>query len=159
MARQASIPLRIAGKMSEPHEREYFDTSVAPLLGEDIEYIGEVGGQDKLELVGNALCLLNPILWPEPFGLVMIEALAAGTPVITTGLGAAPEIITHGVNGYVASDGRTLLRALSAAPDIDRNVCRRTASERFSAQRLVADHVAVYRTVVELSVQTIGRGA
>jgi len=101
VARAAGMPLRIAAKMSETAERDYFSERVKPLLGADIEYLGEVGGADKLQLLGEATCLLNPIAWPEPFGMVMIEALASGTPVVTTISGAAPEIVTDGVTGYL----------------------------------------------------------
>ncbi len=145
IARAAGIPLRIAAKMREPRELDYFHREVQPLLGGDVEYVGEVGGDDKLELLGDALCLLNPIAWPEPFGMVMIEALACGTPVVTTPCGAAPEIVDDGVTGFVRGDEPSLARALGEVAHLDRDRCRRAVKERFSAARLAADHLDVYR--------------
>jgi glycosyltransferase involved in cell wall biosynthesis len=147
VARRAGVPLRIAAKCAEPAELAYFRERVEPLLGGDIEYVGEVGGAEKLALVGEATCLLNPIAWPEPFGMVMIEALAAGTPVVTTPWGAAPELVADGVTGFVRADEAGLVAALGAAADLDRSACRAAAEERFSAERMVADHVAIYEAV------------
>ncbi|HJR26141.1 MAG TPA: glycosyltransferase, partial [Acidimicrobiales bacterium] len=109
VARGAGVPLKIAAKMSEKDEREYFDACVRPLLGGgDVEYLGEVGGSAKRALLADALCLLNPIRWPEPFGMVMVEALAVGTPVLATPCGAAPEIVDDGVTGFLRSDVASL---------------------------------------------------
>jgi glycosyltransferase involved in cell wall biosynthesis len=138
--------LRIAAKMSEPAERFYFEQEVRPLLGDGIEYVGEVGRADKLALLGGATCLLNPIAWPEPFGMVMVEALACGTPVVATPLGAVPEIVDDGVTGFVRSGEGSLAEAVLAAAYLDREACRQTVAERFSAERMVADHLEVYRT-------------
>jgi glycosyltransferase involved in cell wall biosynthesis len=95
--------------------------------------------------------LLNPIAWPEPFGMVMIEALATGTPVVTTPCGSAPELITDGVTGFVCQDAAELVRALADVETIDRNRCRKEAAERFSVERLVDDHLGVYRAAVDRS--------
>jgi hypothetical protein len=99
--------------------------------------------------LGDAVCLLNPIAWPEPFGMVMIEALATGTPVIATACGSAPEIIDDGLTGYLADTPDRLTKALVSVADLDRSACRRAAEQRFSAHRMVADHVAIYRAVSE----------
>ena len=147
VARRAGMPLRIAAKMSEAAEQLYFDQRIRPLLGGDIEYVGEVGGADKTTLLGEAICLLNPIAWPEPFGMVMVEALACGTPVIATPMGAVPEIVDHGVTGFVCSSEPDLADALSRAARLDRNACRRVVAERFSAARMVAKHVSLYESV------------
>jgi glycosyltransferase involved in cell wall biosynthesis len=149
VAQAAGVPLRIAAKMTEPHELEYFKDQVQPLLGGDVEYIGEVGATIKLDLLGEAVCLLNPIGWPEPFGMVMIEALAAGTPVIATPCGAAPEIVDEGLTGYLAWGEDQLAAALPKAGDLDRHACRRAAELRFSAERMVTDHLGIYRRVAE----------
>jgi glycosyltransferase involved in cell wall biosynthesis len=149
VARSAGVPLRIAAKMREPAERDYFDQRVRPLLGGDIEYVGEVGGADKLELLAGAVCLLNPIAWPEPFGMVMIEALACGTPVVATPCGAAPEIVDDGVTGYLRPDQAALAAVLAQAAELDRDACRRAVKERFSAVRLVEDHLALYQRAVQ----------
>ena len=147
VARQAGMPLRIAAKMSEAAEQLYFEHHVRPLLGGNIEYVGEVGGADKMDLLGNATCLLNPIAWPEPFGMVMVEALACGTPVVATPMGAVPEIVEHGVTGFVCAEEESLVDAVLALPDLDRQACRQAAIRRFSAERMVADHVALYESV------------
>jgi glycosyltransferase involved in cell wall biosynthesis len=148
-ARAAGVPLLIAAKMREDPEVGYFRQCIEPLLGDGIEYVGEVGGVEKLELLGGARCLLNPIRWPEPFGMVMIEALACGTPVITMARGAAPEIVDHGVTGYLCDDDDQLVGALTGMGRIDRSTCRAIAKERFSTDRMVAEHLDLYREVVE----------
>jgi glycosyltransferase involved in cell wall biosynthesis len=147
VARAAGMPLRIAAKMCEPSEYAYFAERVEPLLGSDVEYLGEVGGDDKLRLIGEATCLLNPIAWPEPFGMVMIEALACGTPVIATTCGAAPELVDHGVTGFLAADGNALVDALDKVADIDRAACRAAAQNHFSMARMAADHTRLYAEV------------
>ena len=148
VARRAGVPLRIAAKMSEAAEQLYFDQHVRPLLGDDIEYIGEVGGSDKTALLGGATCLLNPIAWPEPFGMVMVEALACGTPVVATPMGSVPEIVEHGRTGFVCSNEAALAAAVRSAAGLDRHACRAAAETRFSAERMVADHVALYRSLI-----------
>jgi glycosyltransferase involved in cell wall biosynthesis len=148
VARAAGVPLRIAAKMHEAHERAYFEAEVAPLLGGSIEYVGEVGGVDKAALLGHAACLLNPIAWPEPFGMVMIEALAYGTPVVATPFGAVPEIVEDGVTGFLGTDEDQLVAALGKVGDLDRGACRASVQARFSAERMVADHVGFYRRVL-----------
>ena len=149
VARAAGMPLKIAAKMTEASELEYFSHHVEPLLGSDIEYVGQLGSADKLDLLGRACCLLNPIAWPEPFGMVMIEALATGTPVVATPSGAAPEIVADGVTGILGADETSLVAALGRLDHLDRAACRRSVEERFSARRMVADHVAVYQAVID----------
>jgi glycosyltransferase involved in cell wall biosynthesis len=144
VARAAGVPLRIAAKMCEQAEHDYFDERIRPLLGGDIDYIGEVGGDQKLRLLAGASCLLNPIAWPEPFGMVMIEALACGTPVIATPCGASPELIDHGVTGFLAADHDSLVTALRHVAGLDRARCRTVAETRFSMARMAADHVRAY---------------
>jgi glycosyltransferase involved in cell wall biosynthesis len=143
-AREAGVPLRIAAKMNDQAERDYFECAVSPLLGSDIEYLGELSTTDKYKLLGGATALLNPIQWPEPFGLVMIEALAAGTPVVATPSGAAPEIVDDGVTGFLRDDGRELSACLRDAAGLDRQACRQAAETRFSTERMVADHLDLY---------------
>jgi glycosyltransferase involved in cell wall biosynthesis len=144
IARRAGIPLLLAAKMREPSERAYFDECVAPLLGPDAEYVGELGETDKDELLGGAIALLNPIQWPEPFGLVMIEALAAATPVVATTAGSAPEIVDDGVTGFLRDAPADLADALGRAAELDRAACRLAAATRFSTERMVAEHVDLY---------------
>jgi glycosyltransferase involved in cell wall biosynthesis len=148
VARRAGVPLRIAAKMREDAEHDYFDAQVAPLLGDEAEYVGELDEPEKLELLGHGVALLNPIQWAEPFGLVMIEALACGTPVVTTSAGSVPEIVDDGVTGYISDDPADLAEALARVGQLDRSSCRKSAETRFSTQRMVADHVELYRDVV-----------
>jgi glycosyltransferase involved in cell wall biosynthesis len=148
IARAAGVPLKMAAKLREPAERAYFDAEVKPLLCSDVEYLGELAEQDKFELVGNAFALLNPIQWPEPFGLVMIEALAAGTPVVSTPAGSAPEIVDDGVTGYLRNGCAGLADALLAAADLDRAACRAAAESRFATERMVREHVQLYTDLI-----------
>lgn len=143
-ARRAGVPLLIAGKMAEPLEKAYFHESVAPLLGADAEYVGELGAPEKYELLGGASALINPIAWPEPFGLVMIESLAAGTPVVSTHRGSAPELVDEGVTGFLRDDVEGLADALGRVGELDRSQCRDVAKTRFSTARMIADHLRLY---------------
>jgi glycosyltransferase involved in cell wall biosynthesis len=151
IARAAGMPLRIAAKMWEAEERDYFRAQVEPLLGGDVEYVGEVGGDDKHAFLAEATCLLNPIAWPEPFGMVMIEALACGTPVVGTPLGAAPEIVDDGATGFLRHSVADLAEALGRVGEIDRGACRAVAAARFSAARMAADHLRLYESAWERS--------
>ena len=144
VAREAGVPLRIAAKMREPLERQYFDESVRPLLGGDVEYLGELNAEEKYRLLGGAFALLNPIQWPEPFGLVMIEALACGTPVIATSCGSAPEIIDDSETGFVRTELSALAAAVHRAGELDRNRCREKAVSSYSTERMVAEHIQLY---------------
>jgi glycosyltransferase involved in cell wall biosynthesis len=148
IARAAGVPLRIAAKLREPAEREYFDAQVKPLLCSDVEFLGELGCAEKLELVGNSFALVNPIQWAEPFGLVMIEALATGTPIVATPVATAPEIVDDGVTGFLRSGAHSLAAALLDAPRLDRAACRAVAVRRFSSQRMVTEHVRLYEQLV-----------
>jgi glycosyltransferase involved in cell wall biosynthesis len=144
IARVAGVPLRMAAKIREPAEREYFESAVKPLLSSDIEYLGELGTHDKLKLLGESFALLNPIQWSEPFGLVMIEALATGTPVVATPRGSAPEIVDHGVTGYLRKDQQALAKALLDAAQLDRGACRAAACQRFDSEVMVRNHIELY---------------
>jgi len=144
IARAAGVPLRIAAKMREEREREYFDEFVRPYLGDDVIYLGELGATDKRELLGEAIALLNPIGWPEPFGMAMVEALACGTPVVGCPQGAAPEIVVDGVTGFLSDDDDDLAAALRTVHRIDRAACRQRVADHFSAESMVAGHLRVY---------------
>lgn len=147
VARAAGRRLLIAGKCRAPSELDYFERQVRPLLGAGVEYLGEVQASAKAALLGGARCLLNPICWSEPFGMVMIEALACGTPVVALANGAAPEIVEDGGNGLLATDVPGLLGAMERVGEIDRGWCRRDAERRFSTERMVADHLACYEAL------------
>lgn len=148
IAREAGWRLVIAAKMREPAERRYFEEEVRPLLGDGVEMAGEVGWDRKLALLGGAAALINPIRWPEPFGLVMAEALACGTPVLAFAEGAATEIVDHGVTGFLCADEADMVACLGRLGALDRATCRATAKERFSSERMVAEHIAVYDRLV-----------
>lgn len=148
VAALAGVPLKMAAKMREPAEREYFDEHVRPLLSTEIQYVGEVGGADKVELLGHAMALLNPIQWEEPFGLGMIESLACGTPVLSFARGAAPEILEHGVTGFLCDDVDDMAKRLTDIDTLDRRACRAAVETRFSTARVVAEHLEVYADAV-----------
>jgi glycosyltransferase involved in cell wall biosynthesis len=148
IARTAGVPLKIAAKMREPAELEYFRSTVEPLLGGDVEYVGEVGPEDKQALLAGARCLLNPIQWAEPFGMVMIEALACGTPVVGSPFGAAPEIVDDGVTGFLRRGAQGMAEALAVVDRLDRAACRAAVEQRFSMARMASDHVAAYGSLL-----------
>lgn len=147
-ARRAGRRLVIAAKMWEPDEVRYFEREVSPLLGADVTYVGQVAGAAKYELLGRAEALLNPISWHEPFGLVMAEALACGTPVLAFPHGSAPEIVDDGRTGFVCADEDDLATRLAEVRSLDRAACRAAAEARFSRRRMVARHLDLYRRVL-----------
>jgi glycosyltransferase involved in cell wall biosynthesis len=149
VARQAGMPLVIAAKQRERNERDYFEAEVRPLLGRGVDYVGEVGGLEKLRLLGDATALLNPIGWAEPFGMCMIEALACGTPVVATPRGSVPEIVDDGFTGFIRASIPTLAAALGDVGRLERRACRASVEERFSMQRMAADHLAFYADVLD----------
>ena len=148
VALEAGLPLKIAGKCAEPAEQEYFDALVRPHLGGDREYVGEVTHGEKVELLQHARATLFPIEWEEPFGLVMIESLACGTPVVATRYGAVPEVIEDGLTGIIVDDWRQMEGALAAADELDPDTMRRAVEQRFTPERMVADYVAAYEAAL-----------
>src|SRR5439155_13820450 len=151
VAMEAGLPLKIAGKKREPKERQYFAEFVEPHLGDGIEWLGEVSHGKKVELLQHARATLFPIEWEEPFGLVMIESMACGTPVVATARGAVPEVIEHGRPGAVVEDYRIIPAALEEADKIDPMECRRYVEDRFSPLRMVHDYVDAYTKALERS--------
>jgi glycosyltransferase involved in cell wall biosynthesis len=149
VAREAGLPLKIAGKMREPLEREYFEAYVAPHLGDGIEYLGETSHGKKVALLQGARATLFPIEWEEPFGLVMIESMACGTPVIATRWGAVPEVIEEGRSGVIVDDYRQMAAAVADADRLEPLECRRSVEERFSAERMVRDYEVTYAAILE----------
>ncbi len=144
VAMELGLPLKLAGKMREPREQEYFAEFVEPHLGDGIEYLGEVNHGTKVELLQNARATLFPIEWEEPFGLVMIESMACGTPVIATRHGAVPEVIEDGRSGVIVENWREIPAALERSDAIDPVECRRYAEELFAPERMVADYERAY---------------
>jgi glycosyltransferase involved in cell wall biosynthesis len=147
-ARKAGIDLKMAAKMREPSELEYFENEVQPLLGDGIEYLGEVPHHQKLELLAAARALLFPIRWNEPFGMVMIEAMACGTPVIAFPEGAAPEVIRDGETGFLVDDEDEMASAIDRVSELDRRTCRRAVETYFSTDRMVAEHVELFEQIL-----------
>ena len=149
VAMEAGLPLKLAGKMHEPKEKQYFEQFVAPHLGDGIEYLGEVSHGEKVELLQHARATLFPIEWEEPFGLVMIESMACGTPVIATRRGSVPEVVEHGRSGVIVDDYALMAYALAEADKIDSVECRRYVQERFSPMRMVRDYVRAYERAIQ----------
>jgi glycosyltransferase involved in cell wall biosynthesis len=149
----AGLPLKIAGKNREPLERAYFDEFVRPHLNDRIEYLGEVTHGEKVELLQDARATLFPIEWEEPFGLVMIESMACGTPVIATRRGAVEEVIQHGRSGVIVEDYRIMAAALDEADGLDPHEIRRYAEQRFAPERMVGDYLNAYRAAIERQVR------
>jgi glycosyltransferase involved in cell wall biosynthesis len=150
-ARAAGVRLVLAGKVWAAAERRYFDAEVRPLLGDDAVFLGELGGTAKNALLGGAGALLNPIRWAEPFGLVMIEAFACGTPVLTFPEGAAVEIVDHGLTGLICDDELDMAAAIGRVHELARDACRGAVETRFSAARMVREHVALYERLLKES--------
>jgi glycosyltransferase involved in cell wall biosynthesis len=148
IARTAGIPLKIAAKVDKVDEA-YFRESIEPLLRQPgIEYIGEINEREKTEFLGEALALLFPIDWPEPFGLSMIEAMACGTPVLAFRRGSVKEVIDHGITGMVVDTMTEAVRMLPQVLRLDRRAVRRQFEERFSATRMAKDYLSVYRSLL-----------
>jgi glycosyltransferase involved in cell wall biosynthesis len=149
IAKKSNIALRIAAKIDEV-DIDYFIRSGQPIMNDPmVEFIGEIGEKDKAEFLGNATALIFPIVWPEPFGLVMIEAMSCGTPVIAYGNGSVPEIIRNGVNGYIVENQEEAVAAVQKITELDRKQCRDDFVERFSVERMASDYVELYEHILE----------
>jgi glycosyltransferase involved in cell wall biosynthesis len=148
VAMETGLPLKLAGKMQEPKEREYFHELVEPHLVNGIEYLGEVTHGEKVELLQNARATLFPIEWEEPFGLVMIESMACGTPVIATRWGAVPEVIDDGRSGIIVDSYREMPAALEHADQLDPLELRHYVEQEFSPQRMVNDYLGAYEAAI-----------
>jgi glycosyltransferase involved in cell wall biosynthesis len=146
IAARAGMPLRIAAKVDKA-DRAYWDMVVAPLVArhDNVEFIGEIGEAEKASFLGNARALLFPIDWPEPFGLVMIEAMACGTPVIAWDCGSVPEVIDDGVTGFIVGDEAAAVAAVRRAATLDRAEVREVFERRFTVERMAMDYLSIYR--------------
>jgi len=151
VARRAGIPIRLAGKMLEPDEQAYFEEHVEPLLGDDAVYVGEVDAEGRNRLLAGARALLMPLGWDEPFGLVMIEAMACGVPVLANRRGSVPEVIEPGRSGLIVEDDDAMAEALDHLDGFDPRDCRAAVAERFSPDAMVRRYEAALQRVVELS--------
>jgi glycosyltransferase involved in cell wall biosynthesis len=158
VARKSGLPLRIAARLplqrtfdpNAERDAEFMDTVVKPLLdGPGVEFVGQVNGSERDELLRNAAALLFPVSWPEPFGLVMVEALACGTPVIALRAGSVPEVVRNGVSGFVCDTEEEMVAAVERIGEIDRLMCRHEVEHRFSAEAMADRYERVYEQFVE----------
>jgi glycosyltransferase involved in cell wall biosynthesis len=155
IATRLDMPIKIAAKI-DVADQAYFKSKIRKLFDHPlVEYIGEIGENDKEEFLGNAHALLFPIDWPEPFGLVMIEAMACGTPVIAYRHGSVPEIIDEGTTGFMVCSLDEAVSAVQRLRSIDRSICRRAFEERFSARRMASDYVEIYKRVLQSGILAI----
>jgi glycosyltransferase involved in cell wall biosynthesis len=149
IAQRVGMPLKIAAKVDRA-DQEYFDAVIRPLLDHPlVEYLGEMGEADKADLLGQAYALLFPINWPEPFGLVMIEAMACGTPVVAYRRGSVPEVLDDGVTGWIVEGLEEAVQAVRRVSTLRRTRCRQIFEERFSAARMAHDYLQIYQQLLE----------
>ncbi|MGI4814271.1 MAG: glycosyltransferase family 4 protein [Janthinobacterium lividum] len=150
IARRTGLPLKMAAKI-HPGERQYFTEKIEPLLRQSsdfVDYLGEIGGSYRKQVIANARALLFPIEWEEPFGMVAIEALACGTPVIAFRRGAIPEVLTHGLNSFIVGNVDEAVDAVPHVAELDRAACRRSFEQRFTAPRMARDYLKIYECLL-----------
>jgi len=148
IAERVGMKLKIAAKVDEA-DKEYFKDKIKPLFGSPyVEFTGEIGEKEKNEFLGNAYALIFPIDWPEPFGLVMIESLACGTPVIAWRCGSVPEVIKDGVTGFIVENIKDAVKAVEKTSGLNREDCRKAFEERFTTSRMARDYLKIYRKIV-----------
>ncbi len=145
---KAGKRLILAGKVREPAERWYFERYVAPYLNDRLRFVGEVNAEEKRELLAGAQALLFPIRWNEPFGIVMLEALACGTPVLAFDEGAAGEVVEDGRTGFLCRDEAHMAEVIERVPELDRAACRAAVENHFSADRMVAEYLELFSQLV-----------
>jgi glycosyltransferase involved in cell wall biosynthesis len=149
IARECGIPLKMAAKVDKM-DRDYFDQEIKPQIdGTSVSYIGEINDSEKSKFLSGAVALLVPIDWPEPFGLVMIEAMACGTPCIAFNRGSVPEVIDDGVTGFIVEDEQGAIGAAYRVGNLSRAKIRARFEERFTARRMAQDYLAAYRSLME----------
>jgi glycosyltransferase involved in cell wall biosynthesis len=149
IALRCGLPLKIAAKIDRA-DQDYYDEVIRPIIGHpSIEYIGEIGDHQKSDFLSGAIGLLLPLDWPEPFGLVMIEAMACGTPVIAYNRGSVPEIIDDGVTGFIVEDETSAAAAVGRLLGLDRRAVRARFEARFTARRMATDYLATYRELID----------
>ena len=155
IARRVGMPLKIGAKVDNA-DLEYFEQHVKPLIQDsDIEFLREIGFPEKNQLLGGADALLFPIRWPEPFGIVMIEAMACGTPIIAYPQGSVPEVLEDGISGLVASDVESASRAVLEVSKVDRTICRHRFEERFTSDEMCAQYLKMYQALLRQEGETV----
>ena len=148
IAKQVGMPLKIAAKVDRV-DKDYFDSVISPLLDNSlVEFVGEIGDAEKDDLLGNAYALLFPIDWPEPFGLVMIEAMACGTPVVAYRGGAVPELVEPGHTGFIVENMENAVEAVQRVAELSRKRCREVFEQRFTATRMAHDYVQQFKRLI-----------
>jgi glycosyltransferase involved in cell wall biosynthesis len=147
-AQAAGRRIVLAGKCNEPAEEEYFEAAIQPRLGRTVSYVGEVDAATKRELYAKAACLLFPVQWPEPFGLVMIEAMACGTPVVALNDGSVPEVVVDGTTGIICGTAEELAAAIPKAERLRPAACRAHVAEHFDVSVMAEGYERVYRQLV-----------
>jgi glycosyltransferase involved in cell wall biosynthesis len=151
IAEHCGVPIKIAAKVDKA-DQDYFKQQIKPMLArKNCEYIGEISDRDKSEFLSGAIALLVPIDWPEPFGLVMIEAMACGTPVIAFNRGSAPEVVDDGITGFIVEDVSGAIGAVDRLGHLSRENVRRRFEERFTARRMAQDYLSVYRSLMTVT--------
>lgn len=154
IAKKAGMPLKIAAKIDKV-DQEYFRSCIKPLMNSSlIEMVGEIGDHEKNEFLGNATAFLFPIDWAEPFGIVMIEAMACGVPIVAHPFGSVPEVIEHGVSGFLVDDVDGAVRALDRISKIDRAMCRLQFEQRFTSKRMARKYLNIYERIIKPEVET-----
>jgi glycosyltransferase involved in cell wall biosynthesis len=152
IAERCGIPLKIAAKVDRA-DVDYFEEEIKPLLTKPcVEYIGEIGDLDKAEFLSGAVALIVPIEWPEPFGLVMIEAMACGTPVVAFNRGSVPEVVDDGLTGFIVEDETSAVNAVRRAAELPRDAVRARFEERFTARRMAHDYLEIYHSLIKATV-------
>jgi glycosyltransferase involved in cell wall biosynthesis len=155
IAVRCGIPLKIAAKVDRA-DQDYYDEVVRPLIDHPlVDYIGEIGDHEKSDFLSGAIGLLVPIDWPEPFGLVMIEAMACGTPVIAYNRGSVPEIIDEGLTGFIVEDETSAVAAVGRLSTLNRDAVRKQFEARFTARRMALDYLAAYRGLIDAATPRI----
>ena len=155
LAKETGHKLIIAGKIGNA-DRHYYETQIKHHIdNKQIVYIGELGHEDKVELLKNAVMTIHPVTWPEPFGLVMAESMACGTPVLALNKGSIPEVIRHRVTGYVENDIEALIERVKEVDKIDRKACRKHVEDNFSAEKMAEGYLAAYRKILSSRIKDI----
>ncbi|MBV6623970.1 MAG: glycosyltransferase family 4 protein [Rivularia sp. (in: Bacteria)] len=156
IAKQTGWRLKMAGKIDDI-DKKFFEQEVAPYIdGEQIQYLGEVSHSEKAELLGKASLTLFPITWEEPFGLVMIESMATGTPVIATNMGSVPEVVNQGISGFICQSHEDMASLIPQALELSRHSCRKYVEDTFTIGKMVDGYEAIYRKIIENRIQKNG---
>jgi len=156
-ARAAGCPIVLAAKCNERDEHRYFEQHIRPLLGPDAEWLGEVGTEQKKDLLRRARCLVNPIQWNEPFGIVMVEAMACGTPVVALRNGSAPELVDDAITGFLCDRPSELAWAIVRSDEIEPKLCRQHVADNFDVATMAAKYEAIYRTAIRTAIAARAR--